>query len=304
MDKAYADTVRLLLTAAPDVFANNIFAMKGGTAINLFVQDMPRLSVDIDVVYTPWQTPREQALKAISDELDAIAGRLGRLGLATRKVNSKDLGDTKLLIENAEAQVKVEVNVVFRGSVLPIERRPLSPKTADLFSVALELPVLAPAELYGSKLVAAMDRQHPRDLFDVLKMFESGGLSDTAVECFVTYLAGHNRPTHEVLFGNEKDIAHEYHQHFVGMTTEPVSFDVLLEARARLREELSRRLTSQHKQFLTGLARAQPDWTLLQCSYASELPALRWKLGNLQTFSRRRPADFEKQAATLEALLA
>ncbi len=304
MDKAYADTVRLLLTAAPDVFANDIFAMKGGTAINLFVQDMPRLSVDIDVVYTPWQTPRELALKAIGDELDAIAGRLGRLGLVTRKVNSRDLGDTKLLIENAEAQVKVEVNVVFRGTVLPIERRSLSPKTADLFSVALELPVLAPAELYGSKLVAAMDRQHPRDLFDALKMFESGGLSDAAVECFVTYLAGHNRPTHEVLFGNEKDIAHEYHQLFVGMTTEPVSLDAVLEARARLREELPRRLTGQHKQFLTGLARAQPDWTLLQCSHASELPALRWKLGNLQTFSQRRPADFEKQAATLEVLLA
>ncbi len=266
---------------------------------------MPRLSVDIDVVYTPWQTPREQALKAISDELDAIAGRLARLDLTTRKVNSRDLGDTKLLIENAEAQVKVEVNVVFRGTLLPIERHPLSPKTADLFSVALELPVLAPAELYGSKLVAAMDRQHPRDLFDVLKMFESGGgLSDAAVECFVTYLAGHNRPTHEVLFGNEKDIAHEYHQHFAGMTTEPVSLDVLVEARARLREELPRRLTGQHKQFLMGLARAQPDWTLLQCPHASELPALRWKLGNSQTFGQRRPAAFEKQAATLEALLA
>ncbi|WP_137891150.1 nucleotidyl transferase AbiEii/AbiGii toxin family protein [Ramlibacter sp. 2FC] len=304
MDKAYADTVRLLLTAAPDVFANDIFAMKGGTAINLFVQDMPRLSVDIDVVYTPWQTPREQALKAISNELDAIAGRLVQLGLTTRKVSSKELGDTKLLIENAEAQVKVEVNVVFRGTVLPVERYPLSPKTAGLFSMALELPVLAPAELYGSKLVAAMDRQHPRDLFDVLQMFESGDLSDAAVECFVTYLAGHNRPTHEVLFGNEKDIAHEYHQNFAGMTIEPVGLDALLETRARLREELPQRLTANQRQFLVGLVRAQPDWTLLQCPHAFELPALRWKVGNLQTFSQRRPADFKKQAAALEDFLA
>jgi predicted nucleotidyltransferase component of viral defense system len=303
MDRAYADTVRLLLTAAPDVFANDIFAMKGGTAINLFVQDMPRLSVDIDVVYTPWEIPREQALKAISDELDAIAGRLGRLKLTTRKVNSKDLDDTKLLIENDNAQVKVEVNVVFRGTVLPVERRVLSSKTAELFSVALELPVLAPAELYGSKLVAAMDRQHPRDLFDVLKMFESGGLSDAVVECFVIYLAGHNRPTHEVLFGKEKDIAHEYHQHFVGMTAEPVSLETLIQTRTRLREELPKRLTEKQKQFLIGLAKAQPDWTLLQCSHAAELPALRWKLSNLQTFSQRRPADFEKQAETLEALV-
>ena len=167
MDKTYADAVRLLLAAAPEVFANDIFAMKGGTAINLFVRDMPRLSVDIDVVYTPWQIPREQALAAIAGEIDAIAGRLAKRGMRTRKVASKDLGDTKLLIEDADNQVKIEVNAVFRGTVLPVERRALTPRTADLFGAELELPVLATAELYGSKLVAAMDRQHPRDLFGV-----------------------------------------------------------------------------------------------------------------------------------------
>jgi predicted nucleotidyltransferase component of viral defense system len=304
MDKAYADTVRLLLSIAPDVFANDIFAMKGGTAINLFVRDMPRLSVDIDVVYTPSQTPREQALQAIRHELDAIADRVARLGLTTHKIHSQALDDTKLLIDSAEAQVKVEVNVVFRGTVLPIERRPLNVKTANMFSVAMELPVLAPAELYGSKLVAAMDRQHPRDLFDVLQMFDSTGLSDAVVECFVVYLAGHNRPIHEVLFGNDKDIANEYHHHFAGMTVEAISLDQLLQTRARLREALAQKLTAKHKQFLISLARAQPDWALLQCPHAAELPALRWKLVNLQTFRQRRPADFKKQAAMLETLLA
>lgn len=301
MDKAYADTVRLLLAVAPDVFANDIFAMKGGTAINLFVRDMPRLSVDIDVVYTPWQIPRDEALSAISDELDNVAKRLARQGLHTRKVASKDLGDTKLLIEREDSQVKVEVNVVFRGTVLPIERRPLTPGTAEMFSAELELPVLATAELYGSKLVAAMDRQHPRDLFDVWQMFVSDGLSDKVVECFVTYLAGHNRPTHEVLFGNDKDIVDEYHNNFAGMPTEPVGLDVLLETRTRLREELVQRLTDNQRRFLIGLTRAEPDWTLLQCQHAAELPALRWKLANLQTFQKRRPDDFENQAKALEA---
>lgn len=90
--------MRLLLSITPDVFANEIFAMKGGTAINLFVRDMPRLSVDIDVVYTPCQHPREQALPAITAELNAIAGRVAKLGLTARTVPSKDLGDTKLLV--------------------------------------------------------------------------------------------------------------------------------------------------------------------------------------------------------------
>ena len=100
MDKTYADTVRLLLAVAPDVFANDIFAMKGGTAINLFVRDMPRLSVDIDVVYLPWQTPRDEALQAINQELAAIATRVAPLGVKTRLVRAKDLGDTKLIVEN------------------------------------------------------------------------------------------------------------------------------------------------------------------------------------------------------------
>ena len=300
MDKAYADTVRLLLAIAPDVFANDIFAMKGGTAINLFVRDMPRLSVDIDVVYTPRQHPRDQALTAIAAELDAITERVAQLGVSARAVASRDLSATKLVVENASSQVKVEVNVVFRGTVLPVERRNLTSETAQMFSAELVLPMLATDELYGSKLVAAMDRQHPRDLFDVWQMFESEGLTDAAVECFVTYLAGHNRPTHEVLFGNAKEIAGEYTNSFVGMTTTAVSLDTLLQTRARLRAELPQRLTDKHRKFLTGLARAQPDWGLLKCPHAAELPALRWKLANLQSFAQRRPADFEKQAGFLE----
>ena len=303
MDKVYADTVRLLLQVAPDVFDNDVFAMKGGTAINLFVRDMPRLSVDIDVVYMPWQTPREQALTAIANELDAIGACVAKLGLTARKVTSKDLGDTKLLIESAENQVKVEVNAVFRGTVLPPKRRALTPRTAAMFSAELEIPVLATAELYGGKLVAAMDRQHPRDLFDVWQMFEADDLSEATVECFVTYLAGHNRPTHEVLFGNEKNIDAEYQNNFVGMTTEPVSLDTLLETRARLRTELPQRLSSKQREFLSGLTRARPDWALLQCAHASDLPALRWKLANLQTFQKRRPDDFERQAMALDARL-
>ncbi|HHX82685.1 MAG TPA: nucleotidyl transferase AbiEii/AbiGii toxin family protein [Pseudomonadaceae bacterium] len=301
MDKHYADTVRLLLTIAPDVFANDIFAMKGGTAINLFVQDMPRLSVDIDVVYLPWQTPRDEALQAINQELAAIAARVTPLGLQTRLISAKNLGDTKLIIENETSQVKVEVNIVFRGSVLPVERRTLSDNTSNLFSVEFELPMLAPDELYASKLVAALDRQHPRDLFDVWRLYESGGISENMIECFVTYLAGHNRPPHEVLFSNDKDIANEYEHAFVGMTEVDYSLDTLLETRTQLKHELPQRLTTTHKQFLSGLVRAEPDWSLLQCPHAAELPALRWKLQNLETFRKRRPEDFAAQANALDA---
>ena len=301
MDKTYADAVRLLLAVAPDVFSNEIFAMKGGTAINLFVRDMPRLSVDIDVVYLPWQTPRDEALQAINQELLAISTRVAPLGVQTRLIRAKDVGDTKLIVENDSSQVKIEVNVVFRGSVLGIERRALSTRTSELFGVEFELPILALDELYASKLVAALDRQHPRDLFDVWQLYASGGITDGMIECFVIYLAGHNRPPHEVLFGTDKDIADEYERAFIGMTEVDCPLDTLLETRAKLRHELPQRLTTAHRRFLIGLVRAEPDWSLVQCQHAEQLPALRWKLNNLETFRKRRPDAFAAQAAALEA---
>ncbi|MEL4887283.1 nucleotidyl transferase AbiEii/AbiGii toxin family protein [Pectobacterium betavasculorum] len=300
MDKQYADTVRLLLNITPDVFANNIFAMKGGTAINLFVQDMPRLSVDIDVVYLPWEVPREQALQAINNELAAIAERIEPLGVQSRLIRSKDLGDTKLIAENEESQVKIEVNVVFRGTALAPVRRSLSAKTRDIFGVDFDIPILDTAELYAGKFVAALDRQHPRDLFDVWQLFQHGDITDSMIECFVVYLAGHNRPTHEVLFGHDKDIASEYERAFVGMTEVECALETLLEARAQLRHELVHRLNANQRGFLSGLAKAVPDWSLLQCPHADQLPALRWKLANLEMFRKRRPKDWEAQADALD----
>ena len=51
MNQTYLDTARLLMQVAPLVFVGDTFALKGGTAINLFVRDMPRLSVDLDLVF-------------------------------------------------------------------------------------------------------------------------------------------------------------------------------------------------------------------------------------------------------------
>ena len=120
IDQAYIDTVRLLLRVVPDIFKNEIFAMKGGTAINLFVQDMPRLSVDIDVVYVPREPSREEALRAIADEINLIQQRLEKLGLSVRLTKLNAESETKLFIEDDRSQVKVEVNVVFRGTIFPV----------------------------------------------------------------------------------------------------------------------------------------------------------------------------------------
>lgn len=300
IDQGYVDAVRLLLRVVPDIFKNEIFAMKGGTAINLFVQDMPRLSVDIDVVYVPRDPSREEALLAISDELSLVQRRLKKLGLSVYLSKSRSDSETKLFISDANSQVKVEVNSVFRGTIFPVAARSLTTKSTQMFSVAVNAPVLAEAELYGGKIVAALDRQHPRDLFDVLKLYEQGGLTTDILEAFVIYLAGHNRPTHETLFGTDKDISAIYSNSFVGITLEESpTLEMLMEIRTRLRADVFRLLTERQRRFLIGLTEVKPDWSLLDCTHAESLPGLRWKLINLEKFRKSRPSDFAEHVARL-----
>lgn len=303
MDKRYADIVRLLLSVTPDVFTDDVFAMKGGTAINLFVRDMPRLSVDIDVVFTEVDIPRDEAMKAIGSHLANVTKVLAARGLDVAIAEYGGGEETRLLVNDGSAQVKVEVNHVFRGTVMPVERRHLTPQASTIFAAELEVPTLAVDELYGSKIVAAMDRQHPRDLFDVLQMQQTGGLTERMIECFVVYLAGHNRPIHEVLFPRCKDIEIEFTGAFQGMTTNEIAMHTLLKARDRLFQEVPRKLTPAQRRFLIGLARGEPDWSLLRCAHADELPALRWKIRNLEILKHKQPERFARQAEDLEVRL-
>src|SRR3546814_20522732 len=86
----------------------DIFALKGGTAINLFVRDLPRLSVDIDLVYLP-VADRYSSLQAVRDGLERIASRLERGGRMT--VERRLLPDGKRLVaQSGGVMDKIEVS--------------------------------------------------------------------------------------------------------------------------------------------------------------------------------------------------
>jgi hypothetical protein len=240
----FIDVTRLLLDIAPAVFQSPRFAMKGGTAINLFVQDMPRLSVDIDVVFTDYLMERDAALKAIAADLNAIKAAVSAKGYRAAIPSTKQGDEVTLLVTSNSARVKVEVNFVFRGTVLPVTQKPLTQAAQDLFTTNMVAPVLDVAELYGGKLVAAMDRQHPRDLFDVMLMLQRYGWRAPFIDCFVVYLAGHNRPVHEVLFPKTRPLDAIFADEFAGLTQADVAVDALKETQAQMLVDLPRALTS------------------------------------------------------------
>jgi predicted nucleotidyltransferase component of viral defense system len=304
MNPAYLESARLLTRVAPLVLVDDTFALKGGTAINLFVRDLPRLSVDIDLVFADYRVPRKDALNRINEAIRQSVTRLKKQGFQTRAQATSDAGETKLLVRDGNVEVKVEVNFVLRGTVSPIRRAGLTARSREMLEADLEIPIVSLEDLYGGKLVAAMDRQHPRDLFDVLKLFEHEGITPGIRRAFVVYLACHNRPVHEVLFPAVHDIGETYQREFLGMMVDPVELEALLATRERMVQELPRALTAEERRFLLSLVRAEPDWLLLGIPHLEELPGIRWKLQNLERLRANAPRKFAEQSEALASRLA
>jgi len=148
-----------------------------------------------------------------------------------------------------------------------------------------------------------MDRQHPRDLFDIMQLLAHEGITAGIRRAFVVYLASHNRPVHEVLFPSLRDIRHDFEHNFAGMTAEPVELEALLAARERMARELQQGLTADERRFLLSLVAAEPEWTLLEVPHLEQLPGLRWKLQNLEKLRKANAKKFGEQADTLARLL-
>lgn len=304
MHSRYLDIVRLLIDAAPFVFTQECFALKGGTAINLFLEEMPRLSVDIDLVYTDLShSNRESALAAIEQALHNVAQLLeSKLGVTVRPTASGSDHESKLFISRGPVRLKVEVNHVFRGAVYPVVTGSLSSQAQSRFSRALSVPMLDPDELYASKLVAALDRQHPRDLFDVMLLLAGRGITPRMRRAFTVYLAGHNRPIHELLAPHAKDIRADFKNDFVGMTTHDITLEQLLEAREQLFQLLPATLDEAEREFLLAMNRREPSSDLLGLPGIENLPAIRWKLLNLGNLAKSNPKKYRAMVEALETV--
>ncbi len=250
----YDRQVRLLLQLLPLVAMEDCFALKGGTAINLFVRDMPRLSVDIDLTYLPI-SGRTESLAAIDAALRRIAkrieDRLRGVSISFSTITSEKTA-TKVVVRNGGTQVKIEVTPVLRGCVFEPELRTVSRAVEAEYGFA-EMRVVSFADLYAGKIVAALDRQHPRDLFDVRDLLAKEGIGDELRTAFIVYLLSHNRPMAELLAPSRKSLTAEFDRGFVGMTSQAVSLDALNETREVLIALVVGQLPDHHRRFLLSL---------------------------------------------------
>lgn len=294
----YIQQVNLLLRVIPFIAREEAFALKGGTAINLFVRDLPRLSVDIDLTYLPLLT-RDRSLGAIDKAMKRIAGRIEK-GIRGSHV-TQTLHDgivTKLFVRDRGVQIKVEVTPVMRGCAYDPEIMSVSKAVEDRFGFA-EMQVISFPDLFAGKIVAALDRQHPRDLFDVRDLLAIEGIDDALRAAVIVYLLCHRRPMAEVLAARPKDIAEAYANTFVGMTENPVTLETLLEARTAIVEAIVGQMPSEHRRFLIGFETGEPDWSLLGIKGVDKLPAVKWRQQNLDKLTKNKRIELVRQLETV-----
>ncbi|MDX8500229.1 nucleotidyl transferase AbiEii/AbiGii toxin family protein [Mesorhizobium sp. VK4C] len=295
----YAAQVALLVRLLPFIAQEEVFALKGGTAINLFYRDMPRLSVDIDLTYLPVRE-RAESLADIDETLNRIvaAARRGIPKLDARRIEGGGGGATRIRARLEGAEVKIETSPVTRGVVHDPEKRTVSPTVEDEFGFA-SIQVVSFEDLFSGKLHAAVDRQHPRDLFDVKLLYENEGFTDALFRTFLVYVASSPRPVQELIKPNLSPLDEPFVQEFAGMTTIPVTVEDLAAARDRLLADIDSRMDDTAREFLIGLHDGEPDFEAIGLPQAANLPAIRWKLLNLKKLIAENPDKHAEQKAEL-----
>ena len=295
--RIYAQKVELLLRLVPIIMDEGVFAVHGGSAINLFLKNLPRYSVDIDLTYIPL-ADRAISIADINLHLKSICEKAKRAFKGMHIVPKLDT--CKLLCEYQGRQVKIEVNQTKRGIVGgEVLNLPLSDKAQNEFSLYCEAKIVPLTLLYGGKIAAALSRQHPRDLFDVKYM--DLPLSDCR-EGLIFCLLGSDRPIHESLAPSLIDQREAMANQFDGMTDIPFTYDEFEATRSKLVEDVKALMTEADREFLVSFESGQPQWDGYEFEYFKNYPSVQWKFLNLQKLAKQNPQKLNEEADKLRCV--
>ena len=294
-NKLYLEQSKLVVRLLRTISSEKAFALKGGSAINFFYKDMPRLSVDIDLTYLPiedWRT----SLENIHAVFDRIVNACSR---KEKKLRFRRSSGHRVTAVAGATEVKIETTPVMRGTVLPHRVLKTTDSVGKKFEFA-EMQVVSFEDAYAGKMNAALDRQHPRDLYDIKVLYENEGIGDELFRVFLVYVCSSPRPIHEMLAPNLLPVEGPFLEQFRGMTDDVVERSELEAARARLFEDVRSRLAGDVAEFLLSVHDAEPRFDLIGLPEAENLPAVRWKLLNLRKFRSENPERHAEQRGLLE----
>ena len=289
MNEAYKKQVALLIRIMPLVYKIKDFAVHGGTAINLFVKNMPRYSVDVDLTYLPLKN-REESLQEINNHLISLKQQIEKAIPGIRVIHKPLIW--KLLCTHGDSMVKIEVNGIKRGIIGEVEDLQLCEKARNEFKMDCVARIVPFSLLYGGKIAAALGRQHPRDLFDY-KYMEIESFADIK-NGFIFYLLGSDKPVIESLLPNPVDQKQALVNQFQGMSDVPFEYADFETTRKELIENVNKNLNDTDKEFLLSFESGSPEWEKCCAGDLSSFPSIQWKLKNIQNLKDTNSSKFNE----------
>ena len=229
---------------------------------------------------------------------DRIKSGLPGIKVEEKKDNNNRV--MKLFVIKDNAQIKVEPNIIFRGSVFGTQEIDISKKAEEVFEKFVVAKTISMEDIYGSKICAALDRQHPRDLFDIKLLLENEGVNERVRKAFLVYLISTNRPISELLDPNMLDIKQLYENEFVGMADKDIKLDDLIDVRFELVKIVNSSISDKEKEFLITFKGGEPEWNLLGLEDIKELPSIKWKLLNIK---KMKPSKHKEAINKLKRIL-
>ncbi|NDP20381.1 MAG: nucleotidyl transferase AbiEii/AbiGii toxin family protein [Paludibacter sp.] len=298
MNETYKKQVALLIRIMPLVYKIPDFAVHGGTAINLFVKNMPHYSVDVDITYLPIKN-REESLQEINNHLNTLKHLIEKAIPGIRVVPKPAV--LKLQCSYNGATVKIEVNGIKRGIIGEVEEMELCEKAQKEFKMSCVARIVPFSLLYGGKIAAALGRQHPRDLFDY-KYMEIESFDDVK-NGLIFYLLGSDKPLIEYLQPNPVNQEKALENQFKGMSDVPFDYSDFETTRNNLIENINKNLTYIDREFLLSFESGSPDWDKCCAGDLSSFPAIQWKLKNILTLKKKNPSKFNEGIEKLRRFL-
>ena len=301
IDQRYKKQVRLLLRILPEIAREPSFALHGGTAVNLFHHNMPRLSVDIDLTWLPIGD-RESDLQAIREKLIRLRTRVVKNipGIIVHEPVIEPEEFKMRFTSSDGSDVKVEVNTINRGVYDKTEILSLCPRAQEMFEMYCEVQVVPFGQLYGGKIVAALDRQHPRDLFDIKNLLDNYTFDKDLWKGVLFCLLSSKRPLHELLEPSLPDHRRVLETQFGGMTDQPFTYEMFESTRNHLIDTVRKSVTDQERSFLINFTMGEPVWFPYDFS---KFPGVQWKLLNIHKLRKENPAKHSILIGKLEKAL-
>jgi len=300
MKDTYKRQVVLLIDILLEIAKEDNLALHGGTAINLFHLNMPRLSIDIDLTFIPFSDSRNEDLTKIRQSLESVKNRLKttfpNIRFEDEKRAEKEL---KLLCTKDNTTVKVEVNQINRGLISETCTKILCPRAEEEFDRFCEIKTVSAGQLWGGKLNAALERQHPRDIFDVRSMLQEIGFTEEIKQGFLFFLLCGKRPVNEVLnpnFINQRVI---FDSQFSGMTNQEFTYQEFEKIREELVLLIQKSLNQSDKELLLSFVSGNLVWKDFDYS---KYPAIKWKQLNINKLKQENPIKFRESIKNLEDL--